>query len=102
MSDESYREGYEVGHREGEGCREVDWTSALSEVLPDEVEATPSAVAAYIAAVRPLLMEVYHQGRAAFIALGLEADWPDGFVELIDKAGDLAYPDLDGPETAPK
>jgi hypothetical protein len=49
--DQRQRATYETGHREGESCRDYDWTSALENVLPDEVEPTPHAVAAWIASL---------------------------------------------------
>lgn len=39
---------YEVGHRDGESSCNADWAIALDDVLPDNVDETPSAVAAYI------------------------------------------------------
>lgn len=46
--------GYEVGHDEGESCRNADWDFALSEIagVPDDVVAGPTAVAEWIVALR--------------------------------------------------
>lgn len=49
---EEERAAYETGHREGESCRQADWSCALDEAcnLPDDVDADdPWSVARYIA-----------------------------------------------------
>lgn len=69
--DANQRAVYETGHREGESCRDFDWTDALENVLPDGVDDTPSAVAAWITEVQRRLAEVWeftgHDSRCALL-----------------------------------
>lgn len=39
---------YAAGYRDGKSSGHADWRIALEEVLPDDVERSPSSVAAYI------------------------------------------------------
>lgn len=54
VSDPRFHQGsYDLGHREGESCRDADYVYAITEFTdwPEDVEVTPQAVAERLAAL---------------------------------------------------
>lgn len=53
---------YEIGHREGESCNEVDWLFALEEAFDLEVEGIQEAIDQLLALLEATCLESYKKG----------------------------------------
>lgn len=89
---------YEAGYHDGDRDGYADWERALGEVLPADVDVTPSGVAAYLRQFGEQLRDVaVVAGRVAQVRAVTEFDTQDRMAELLYRdavrSGDVAAVD---------